>query len=86
MTEVQGKNEVLKITLKQDAKINPGKIPELIEEYQGKLQFNIKGTPFFLYRYKKCGVVEKDAELLLQLTEELLQAMDILLGDLGKTT
>lgn len=86
VTEVQGKNEVLKITLKQDAKINPGKIPELIEEYQGKLQFNIKGTPFFLYRYKKCGVVEKDAELLLQLTEELLQAMDILLGDLGKTT
>lgn len=32
----------------------------------------------FLYRYKKCGMVEKDAQILLELTETLLDDMKLL--------
>lgn len=80
ISEVQGKNELLKITMKADAKIDPLQIPILLEHYKNKLQFNMKGVPFFLYRYKKCGVVEKDAEALLKLTEEMLKEMEILIN------
>ncbi len=77
--EIQGKNESLKITMKSDAKIDPLQIPVLLEHHKNKLQFNMKGIPFFLYRYKKYGVVEKDAEALLKLTEEMLAEMEILI-------
>lgn len=76
--EVKGKNEVMKITLKADAKLAVEKIPGLLSSYKDKLQFNLKGVPFFLYRYKKSGLVEKDAELLLELAERLLKDMEIL--------
>ena len=47
---------------------------ELLKKYE-KLSFNHKGTPFFLFKYKKCGMVEKDAQMLLDFTEELLSSM-----------
>lgn len=77
MPEVRGKNEEIKFILKTDAKINIENIPLLLKQYP-KLSFNAKGA-FFLMRYKKCGMVERDAENLLTLTEELLTAMEALL-------
>lgn len=38
----------------------------------------MKGIPHFTYRYKKTGMVEKDAENLLVLTESLLQEMKVI--------
>ncbi len=79
MTEVKGKSEILQFTFTPDAGLDVGGIPEMLNKYKGKLKFSPKGTPFFLYRYKKCGMVEKDAETLLCLTESLLEDMEIYL-------
>lgn len=72
-TEVKGKNGEIRITLKPDAKIRAEQIPELLKK-QEKLTFNYKML-CFLKHYKKCGMVERDAQQLLNLTEELLNAM-----------
>lgn len=74
MTDVKGRNGEIQFLLKPDAKILPEQIPVLLKKYE-KLSFNHKGTPFFLFRYKKCGMVEKDAQILLNFTEELLSSM-----------
>ncbi len=74
MTEIKGKNERIQFTLRTDAQIRAERIPDLLRQYE-KLSFNHKGTPFFQYKYKKCGIVEKDVAILLALTEELLEAM-----------
>ena len=74
ITEIRGRNEEIRFTLKPDAQIRVEKIPELLKKYE-KLSFHHKGTPFFLFRYKKCGMAERDAQMLLSFTEELLEAM-----------
>ncbi|MDE6606442.1 MAG: transcription-repair coupling factor, partial [Lachnospiraceae bacterium] len=76
LTEIKGKNEEIRFTFHQNARIQVEKIPMLLEYYQKKLSFNPKGVPCFVYRYKKFGVVEKDAERLLELTEKLLRDME----------
>ncbi len=75
MPEVKGKNEEIRFLLNRDAKIKVENIPALLGKY-GKLSFQPKGTPLFSFRYKKCGMVERDAEMLLSFTEELLEAME----------
>lgn len=78
MSEVRGKNEEIRFLLKADAGIKVENIPALLKKYP-KLTFYTKGTPYFIYRYKKCGMVERDEELLLSTTEELLHEMNCLL-------
>ncbi|MEG1876685.1 MAG: transcription-repair coupling factor [Lachnospiraceae bacterium] len=80
IAEVKGKSETLQFTMLENAALEVAKIPELLAQHKGKLQFNPKGVPCFFYRYKKCGVVEKDAEQLLALTERLLVDMEILVN------
>jgi len=75
MTEVKGRNGEIQFLFKPDANIRTQRIPALLKKYS-KLSFNVKGTPSFLYRYKKCGVVERDAQMLLEHTETLLAAME----------
>ena len=77
ITEIRGRNEEIRFTLKPDARIRAEGIPALLKKYD-KLSFNHKGTPFFLFRYKKCGMVERDAQMLLSFTEEMLGAMESL--------
>lgn len=74
MTEVKGKNGEIQFTLKTDARIRAERIPELLKGHE-KLTFNCKMV-CFLKRYKKCGMVERDAQTLLSLTEELLTDME----------
>ncbi len=76
ITEVKGKNEVLKLTMKQDAKIKVEGIGELVENSVTGLCFNAKGTPCFETHYKKGGMVERDEENLLLLTENVLEEME----------
>ena len=73
MTEIKGKNERIIFTFKQDAVIDPAGIPSLLRKYGQSLAFTAYGNPFFTYKYKKTGLVETDAELLLNKTEELLE-------------
>ena len=81
ITELSGKNELLLFKMKADAKILPERIPELLANYSEKLKFSLKGIPSFTYRYKKTGIVEKDAKNLLSITEDILLKMDILLPE-----
>ncbi len=82
MTEVRGRGGEIRFTFKPDARIMPERIPEILKMYD-KLSFNHKGTPFFLFRYKKCGMVEKDAQMLLSFTEQLLVSMGKVLVEEG---
>lgn len=79
MTEIKGKNERITFTFRPDAKVDPAGIPQLLKKYGKDLAFTAYGNPFFTYKYKKTGLVETDAELLLNKTEELLQEMQPLL-------
>lgn len=79
IAEVKGKNESVQFIFAPDARIAVENIPLLLNKYKEKLAFDAKGTPSFRYRYKKYGMVEKDEELLLSLTEELLDDMSKLL-------
>ncbi len=74
MSEIRGKNEEIRFIMTSNAEIMTQNIPALLKKYP-KLSFNAKGVPEFLLRYKKCGMVERDAENLLNTTEELLAAM-----------
>lgn len=75
VTELKGRNGEIRFVLKQDADLRPERIPVLLRKNE-KLTFNAKGTPFFLFRYKKCGMVERDAQMLLEFTEKLLISME----------
>lgn len=79
VTEVKGKVENIRITMQNNAPVNISRIPELIAKYDGKLNFTAKGTPTFVYRYKKHGLVEKDEELLILQTEMILSDLQNLL-------
>ncbi len=79
LTEVKGKRERITFTFRPDAVLDPAGIPKLIREYGKDLSFTAYGNPYFTYRYKSTGLVEKDAELLLERTEQLLERMRELL-------
>ena len=79
MPEVKGKQELLQLVLRQDAPIVVENIPLLLQEYGGRMTFDPKGTPTFRLRYRKCGVIEKDEEMLLALTEEVIGKMEEML-------
>ncbi len=79
MPEVKGKNERISFTLRPDAPIRVENIPVLISDYCGRLRFDPKGDPTFYLHYRKCGVIEKDEETLLALTQDALGRMEELL-------
>ena len=79
MTELKGKNERIVFTFRPDAPIAPQRIPDFMKPYGDRLRFTAYGNPFFTYKYKKCNVIEKDAQILLADTEGLLAAMEVLL-------
>jgi transcription-repair coupling factor (superfamily II helicase) len=82
LTEIKGKNERIIFTFKSDAKINAAGIPTLLKQVGKEMSFTAYGNPYFTYKYKKTGLVETDAELLLEKTEELLTRMRaVLLAD-----
>lgn len=79
MPELKGKNERISFTLRPDAPIKVENIPLLVSGYQGKLRFDPKGGPAFYLHYRKCGVIEKDEETLIALTQEALAKMEEML-------
>lgn len=81
LTEVKGKNEKVQFLFRPDAKINPLGIPKLNDKYKDKMSFAAYGTPTLTIRYRKTGMVEKDAKILLDLTEEVLREMETVLLD-----
>ena len=86
LTEVKGKNERIQFTFRPDADIKVEGIPALIKKHKDRLSFTAYGNPFFTYRYYKSGMVEKDAEILLDSTEQMLQDMREVIGLTNKDT
>ena len=75
LTEIKGKNERIVFTFLPDARIDTAKLAEFITAHKQEMSFTAYGKPFLTYRYRKTGLVETDAELLLNKTEELLEEM-----------
>ena len=75
LTEIKGKNERIVFTFLPDARIDTGKLASFINAHKQEMSFTAYGKPFLTYRYRKTGLVETDAELLLNKTEELLEEM-----------
>jgi len=75
VTECKGGREQITFYLRPDANLLVEGIAPFIARHGNKLKFTAAKNPFFRYRYKKTGLVEKDEELLLDLTEQLLADM-----------
>lgn len=78
-TEIKGGNEKVTVTMSPTAMIDVAAIPELVGAYKGALQFVPGKKPAFVLRYCSTGVIEKDEDNLLQLTEELVDNMNVIL-------
>ena len=85
MTDVKGKNEKITFLFCPDANVNPAKIPEVLHKYGQSLTFTAYGKPSFTYKYKKTGLIEKDAELLMERTEDFLREAQVFLEDVPGT-
>ena len=81
MTDIKGKNEKITFLFRPDAEVNPAKIPELLGKYGKSLTFTAYGKPSFTFKYKKTGLIEKDAEFLMERTEEFLKEAEVFLED-----
>ena len=75
VTEVKGRAGEISFTMRPDAQVKVEQIPALLQDCSPGLNFQARGTPVFFYRYHKNGIAEKDEELLLHLTEQLLAQM-----------
>ena len=76
MTDVRNIKDRLQFVLRNDANVNPENIPAFIKSFKGSMTFTPVGNPTFTYRLPLTGMVEKDAQLLLEACEEILVRME----------
>ena len=78
VTEIKGKAGQITFLMEPYAPVHVEMLPELMAKYKGTLEFSAKGTPRFVLRYKKYGLVEKEAELMMKYTNMVLNDMMML--------
>ena len=78
VTEIKGKVGQITFLMEPYAPVHVEKLPEFMERYRGTMEFSAKGTPNFVLRYKKYGLVEKEAELMMEHTDRVLADMAVL--------
>ena len=78
VTEIKGKTGQITFFMEPYAPVHVERLPELMAKYRGVLEFSAKGTPNFVLRYKKYGLMEKDAEMMMVYTGKLLTDMAVL--------
>lgn len=78
VTEIKGKVGCITFYMEPYAPVHVEKLPMLLQKYPQTLQFSAKGTPNFVLKYKKYGLVEKEADLMLNLTAQILKDMAML--------
>ena len=61
---IEQKGEEFKFTMYEKAKIDPGKIPALLQSYRSSLVFKAEEPPYFLYRKKGRSGKEKGESIL----------------------
>lgn len=76
ITDVRNVRDRVQFVLRNDANVNPEQIPAFIKGYKGSMTFTPVGAPTFTYRMALTGMVEKDAQLLLETCEGILEAME----------
>ena len=64
VTAVEQKGEEFKFTMYEKAKIDPRKIPALLQSYRNSLVFKAEEPPYFLYRKKGRSGKEKGEDIL----------------------
>jgi transcription-repair coupling factor (superfamily II helicase) len=75
ITEVKGRPDQITCTMYEKAKIDPAKIPELISRMEGAMLFRHTEPVQFIYQIKN----NRETRNLLELTGQVLDAMEILL-------
>ena len=78
VTEIKGKVGQITFLMEPYAPVHVERLPELMAKYKGTLEFSAKGTPSFILRYKKYGLVEKEAEWMMKFTDKVLNDMTLL--------
>ncbi len=78
VTEIKGKVGSITFYMEPYAPVHVERLPQLLQKYQNTLQFSAKGNPNFVLKYKKYGLVEKEADLMLEHTHRLLDDMKLL--------
>ena len=74
ITSIEQKNGELKLTMYENAKVNPQNIPVLIQNYKGNLTFKTETPPYFVYKKVKRNNREKE--------EDILEVVKKLLNDI----
>lgn len=72
IAEIKGHAGDINVSMRVDAPIAVENIPLVLQNCGKQLTFGAKGTPVFRYRYETNGLVEKDAEQLLEKCEWLI--------------
>lgn len=78
ITSIEQKNGELKITMYENARVNPQNIPVLIQNYKGDLTFKTETPPYFVYKKGKRNSREKEEDIL-EIVKKLLNDIKNLL-------
>ncbi|MCX4377659.1 MAG: transcription-repair coupling factor, partial [Lachnospiraceae bacterium] len=78
VTEIKGKVGHVTFYMEPYAPVRVERLPMLLERYKGTLDFSAKGTPNFVLKYKKNGLVEKEGERMMKYTNRILTDMAVL--------
>ena len=76
LTEVKQMGDEVRLTMYERAKVDPGKVPEILAKYPEELTFKVETNPYFIYRPRKRKA--KEAVPVMEKTGELLQEMQVL--------
>ncbi len=78
VTEIKGKTGQITFFMEPYAPVHVERLPELMAKYRGVLEFSAKGTPNFVLKYKKYGLIEKEAEQMMAYTSQVLADFEAL--------
>jgi transcription-repair coupling factor (superfamily II helicase) len=78
VTEIKGKAGNITFYMESFAPVKVERLPELLNKYKGTLEFSAKGTPNFVLKYRKYGLIEKDTALMMKYTNMVLRDMEML--------
>ncbi|MGI6007155.1 MAG: transcription-repair coupling factor [Ruminococcus sp.] len=71
VVEVKQKGDAVRLLMHERAKLNPAKIPEILNRHQGELTFKIETNSYFLYRPARRR--RNETVSMMERTEELLE-------------
>ncbi len=76
--EIRGRVGRIRVVMDKKAPVTVENIPYFLNEYAGTMKMIPKANPEFILTYSIIGLVEKDEELLINKTNELLDNMKVL--------